>query len=388
VKANCWFGKHDVRMCEVPEPQLLGPRDAIVRVTLAAICGSDLHLYDGHVPTMQEGDILGHEFMGEVVSVGSAVENLRAGDRVVVPFAISCGRCFFCQREQWSLCDNSNPNAGLAAAVYGFSGAGLFGYSHMMGGYAGGQAQMVRVPFADVGPLKVPEAVRDEQALFLSDIFPTGYMAAENCDIQPGDVVAVWGCGPVGQFAIRCARLLGADQVIAIDREPARLSMAASAGADVIDFSVEHVTFRLTEMTGGRGPDACIDCVGLEAYGRSPDALYDRARTTLMLATDRPTALRQAVKACRKGGVVSIPGVYGGFVDKLPLGAAFAKGLTLKMGQTHVHRYLRPLLKLIEDGAIDPSFVITHRVPLEFAPEAFDMFKHKRDGCVKIVLAP
>jgi threonine dehydrogenase-like Zn-dependent dehydrogenase len=388
VKANCWFGKHDVRMCEVPEPQLLGPRDAIVRVTLAAICGSDLHLYDGHVPTMQEGDILGHEFMGEVVSVGSAVENLRAGDRVVVPFAISCGRCFFCQRGQWSLCDNSNPNAGLAAAVYGFSGAGLFGYSHMMGGYAGGQAQLVRVPFADVGPLKVPRAVRDEQALFLSDIFPTGYMAAENCNIQPGDVVAVWGCGPVGQFAIRCARLLGAEKVIAVDREPARLSMAASAGADVIDFSVEHVTDRLTEMTGGRGPDACIDCVGLEAYGRSPDALYDRARTTLMLATDRPTALRQAVKACRKGGVVSIAGVYGGFVDKLPLGAAFAKGLTLKMGQTHVHRYLRPLLKLIEEGAIDPSFVITHRVPLEFAPEAFDMFKHKRDGCVKIVLAP
>jgi len=388
VKANCWFGKHDVRLCEVPEPQLLNPRDAIVRVTLTTICGSDLHLYDGHVPSMQEGDILGHEFMGEVVSVGSAVENLRPGDRVVVPFAIACGRCFFCQREQWALCDNSNPNAGLAAAVYGFSCAGLFGYSHMMGGYAGGQAQMVRVPFADVGPLKVPPALRDEQVLFLSDIFPTGYMAAENCGIRPGDVVAVWGCGPVGQFAIRSAWLLGAEKVIAIDREPARLSMAASTGADVIDFSVEHVTDRLTETTGGRGPDACIDCVGLEAYGRSPDAIYDRARTTLMLATDRPTALRQAVKACRKGGVVSIPGVYGGFVDKLPLGAAFAKGLTFKMGQTHVQRYLRPLLKLIEDGKIDPSFVITHRIPLEFAPEAFDMFKHKRDGCVKIVLTP
>jgi threonine dehydrogenase-like Zn-dependent dehydrogenase len=337
---------------------------------------------------MQEGDILGHEFMGEVVSVGSGVENLRPGDRVVVPFAISCGRCFFCRRELWSLCDNSNPNAGLAAAAYGFSCAGLFGYSHLMGGYAGGQAEMVRVPFADVGPLKIPAGLRDEQVLFLSDIFPTGYMAAENCQIQPGDVVAVWGCGPVGQFAIRSARLLGAEQVIAIDREPARLSMAAAAGADVIDFSAEHVTQRLTEMTGGRGPDACIDCVGLEAYGRSPDALYDRARTTLMLATDRPTALRQAVKACRKGGVVSIAGVYGGFVDKLPLGAAFAKGLTFKMGQTHVQRYLRPLLKLIEDGAIDPTFVITHRVPLEFAPEAFDMFKHKGDGCVKIVLTP
>ena len=388
MKANCWFGKHDVRLCEVPEPQLLSPRDAIVRVTLTSICGSDLHLYDGHVPSMQEGDILGHEFMGEVVSVGSAVENLRPGDRVVVPFAISCGRCFFCRRELWSLCDNSNPNAGLAAAVYGFSCAGLFGYSHMMGGYAGGQAEMVRVPFADVGPLKIPAGLRDEQVLFLSDVLPTGYMAAENCQIQQGDVVAVWGCGSVGQFAIRSARLLGAERVIAIDREPARLSMAAAAGADIIDFSAEHVTERLTAMTGGRGPDACIDCVGLEAYGLSPDALYDRARTTLMLATDRPTALRQAVKACRKGGVVSIAGVYGGFVDKLPLGAAFAKGLTFKMGQTHVQRYLRPLLKRIEDGTIDPTFVITHRVPLEFAPEAFDMFKHKRDGCVKIVLTP
>jgi threonine dehydrogenase-like Zn-dependent dehydrogenase len=372
----------------VPEPQLLGPRDAIVRVTLSAICGSDLHLYDGHVPSMQEGDILGHEFMGEVVSVGSAVEHLAPGDRVVVPFAISCGGCFYCRRGLWSLCDNSNPNAGLAAAVHGFSGAGLFGYSHMMGGYAGGQAEMVRVPFADVGPIKVPAALPDEQVLFLSDIFPTGYMAAENCDIHPGDVIAVWGCGPVGQFAIRSALLLGAQRVIAIDREPARMAMAAAVGAEVLDFSQEHVTDRLTEMTAGRGPDACIDCVGLEAYGRSPDAVYDRARTTLRLATDRPTALRQAVKACRKGGIVSIPGVYGGFVDKLPLGAAFSKGLTLKMGQTHVHRYLRPLLSLVEEGRIDPSFVVTHRVPLEFTPEAYEMFKRKEDGCVKIVLAP
>ena len=388
MKANCWFGKHDVRMCDVPEPQLLSPRDAIVRVTLTAICGSDLHLYDGHVPSMQEGDILGHEFMGEVVSVGSAVENLVPGDRVVVPFAISCGRCFYCRRELFSLCDNSNPNAGLAAAVYGFSGAGLFGYSHMMGGYAGGQAEMVRVPFADVGPIKVPAALKDEQVLFLSDIFPTGYMAAENCNIQPGDVVAIWGGGPVGQFAIRSALLLGAERVIAIDREPARLAMAAAAGAEVLDFGEEHVTQRLTEVTAGRGPDACIDCVGLEAYGRSPDAIYDRARTTLMLATDRPTALRQAVKACRKGGVVSVPGVYGGFVDKLPLGAAFSKGLTFKMGQTHVQRYLRPLLKLVEEGRIDPSFVVTHRVPLEFAPEAYEMFKKKQDGCVKVVLTP
>jgi threonine dehydrogenase-like Zn-dependent dehydrogenase len=388
MKANCWFGKHDVRMCEVPEPQLLNPRDAIVKVTLTAICGSDLHLYDGHVPTMQAGDILGHEFMGEVVSVGSAVSNLAPGDRVVVPFTISCGRCFYCRRELFSLCDNSNPNAGLAAALNGFSCAGLYGYSHMMGGYAGGQAEMVRVPFADVGPIKVPASLKDEQVLFLSDIFPTGYMAAESCNIQPGDVVAVWGCGPVGQFAIRSALLLGAERVIAIDREPARLAMAAAAGADVLDFSEEHVTQRLTEMTAGRGPDACIDCVGLEAYGRSPDAIYDRARTTLLLATDRPTALRQAVKACRKGGVVSIPGVYGGFVDKLPLGAAFSKGLTFKMGQTHVQRYLRPLLKLVEEGRIDPSFVVTHRVPLEFAPEAYEMFKKKQDGCVKVVLAP
>jgi threonine dehydrogenase-like Zn-dependent dehydrogenase len=388
MKANCWFGKHDVRVCEVAEPQLLNPRDAVVRVSATAICGSDLHLYDGHVPTMKEGDILGHEFMGQVVAVGSAVESLQPGDRVVVPFAISCGGCFYCRRGLWSLCDNSNPNARLAAEVYGFSCAGLFGYSHMMGGYAGGQAEMVRVPFADVGPLKVPAGLSDEQVLFLSDIFPTGYMAAENCEIKAGDVIAVWGCGPVGQFAIRSALLLGAERVIAIDREPARLSMAAAAGADTIDFAVEDVTERLREVTGGRGPDACIECVGLEAYGRSPDAVYDRARTTLLLATDRPTALRQAVRACRKGGVVSIPGVYGGFVDKLPLGSAFNKGLTFKMGQTHVQRYMELLLALVQSGRIDPSFVVTHRVPLEFAPEAYDMFKHKRDGCVKVVLTP
>lgn len=388
MKANCWFGRHDVRVCEVADPQLLNPRDALVRVRATAICGSDLHLYDGHVPSMREGDILGHEFLGEVTAVGSAVESLRPGDRVVVPFAISCGRCFFCQRGQWALCDNSNPNAGLAAARHGFSCAGLFGYSHTMGGYAGGQAEQVRVPFADVGPLKLPEGISDEQALFLSDIFPTGYMAAESCDIHPGDVIAIWGCGPVGQFALRSARLLGAERVIAIDREPARLSMAAAGGAETIDFAHEDVIPRLVETTGGRGPDACIDCVGLEAYGRGADALYDRARTALRLATDRPTALRQAVRACRKGGIVSIPGVYGGLVDKLPLGSAFAKGLTFKMGQTHVQRYMRPLLQLIQEGAIDPTFVVTHRLPLEFAPEAYELFKHKRDGCVKVVLIP
>jgi len=364
MKANCWFGKHDVRVREVPEPQLLNPRDAVVRVSSTAICGSDLHLFDGHVPSMKEGDILGHEFMGEVLAVGSAVESLQPGDRVVVPFAISCGRCFYCQRGLWSLCDNSNPNARVAAERYGFACAGLFGYSHMMGGYAGGQAERVRVPFADVGPLKVPAGLSDEQALFLSDIFPTGYMAAENCQIQKGDVIAVWGCGPVGQFALRSALLLGAERVIAIDREPARLSMASAGGADTIDFSVEDVTECLREMTGGRGPDACIDCVGLEA------------------------ALGQAVRACRKGGVVSIPGVYGGFVDRLPLGSAFNKGLTFKMGQTHVRRYMERLLQLVLQGRIDPSFVVTHRLPLEFAPEAYDLFKHKRDGCVKVVLTP
>ena len=389
MKANCWFGKHDVRLCEVPEPQLLNPRDAIVRVTLTTICGSDLHLYDGHVPSMQEGDILGHEFLGEVVSVGSAVENLRPGDRVVVPFAIACGRCFFCQREQWALCDNSNPNAGLAAAVYGFSCAGLFGYSHMMGGYAGGQAQMVRVPFADVGPLKVPPALRDEQVLFLSDIFPTGYMAAENCGIRPGDTVAVWGCGPVGQFAIKSAYLLGAERVIAIDRFPERLALAFShGGAQTLDYTKVDVLDALRALTGGQGPDACIDAVGLEAHGTTLDAWYDRAKTATYLATDRPHALRQAINACRKGGTVSIPGVYGGWLDKFPLGAAFAKGLTLKMGQTHMHKYMPILLERIERGDIDPSFIITHRIGLEDAPAMYRTFRDKQDACIKVVMKP
>jgi threonine dehydrogenase-like Zn-dependent dehydrogenase len=389
MKAVCYAGRHKVEVRDVPEPRPLTTRDAVVRITSTAICGSDLHLYDGHIPTMEDGDILGHEFMGEVVDVGSDVENLAVGDRVVVPFAISCGRCFYCREQLFSLCDNSNPNAHMAEALYGHSGAGMFGYSHMFGGYAGGQAEYVRVPFADVGPLKVPASLDDEQLLFLTDIFPTGYMAAEACGIQDGDIVAVWGCGPVGQFAIRSALLLGAERVLAIDREPARLAMAADAGAvETINYAEEDVTEDLKERTGGRGPDHCIDCVGMEAYGKSVDALYDRAKTTLMLSQDRPTALRQALQACRKGGTVSIPGVYGGLLDKLPFGAAFAKGLTLKMGQTHVQRYLQPLLDLVEKGRIDPSFVVTHRMRLEDAPQAYETFKHEKDGCIKVVLSP
>ena len=389
MKAVCFAGKHKVEVRDVPDPRLLTPRDAVVRITSTAICGSDLHLYDGHIPTMQDGDILGHEFMGEVVEVGHDVSNLAVGDRVIVPFAIACGRCYFCEAGLYSCCDNSNPNAHMAEAMYGHSGAGMFGYSHMFGGYAGGQAQYARVPYADVGPLKVPASLRDEQVLFLTDIFPTGYMAAEACGIRRGDVVAVWGCGPVGQFAIRSAMLLGAERVVAIDREPGRLAMAGSVdGVEVMNFSEEDVTDELKERTGGRGPDHCIDCVGMEAYGSGADALYDRAKTTVMLAQDRPTALRQAMQACRKGGTVSIPGVYGGLLDKIPLGASFAKGLTLKMGQTHVQRYTRPLLKLVENGDIDPSFVVTHRLSLDEAPQAYETFKHDKDSCIKVVLTP
>jgi threonine dehydrogenase-like Zn-dependent dehydrogenase len=373
----------------VPEPQLHNARDAIIKVTLTAICGSDVHLYDGCIPTMREGDILGHEFMGEVVEVGREVKTLRPGDRVVVPFTIACGQCFFCTQAQWSLCDNSNPNAWMAEAAYGYSPSGLFGYSHMLGGYAGGQAEYVRVPFADVGPIKIPAGLRDEQVLFLSDIFPTGYMAAENCNIQRGDTVAVWGCGPVGQFAIRSAYMLGADQVIAIDRLPERLQLAKTQGqAAILDYQDVNVSEALRDLTGGRGPDACIDAVGMEAHGTSIDALYDRAKMAMLLATDRLHALRQAIQACRKGGTVSIPGVYGGLLDKVPLGAAFAKGLTLKMGQTHVHKYLRPLLAHIEQGDIDPAFVITHRLRLHEAPRGYEMFRGKKDGCIKVILRP
>ncbi|MEG4037069.1 zinc-dependent alcohol dehydrogenase [Microcoleus sp. w1-18aA5] len=388
MKALCWHGANDVRVDNVPDPTIINPRDAIVKITSTAICGSDLHLYDGFIPTMQSGDIMGHEFMGEVVELGSQVKNLKKGDRVVIPFTISCGSCFFCNRDLWSLCDNSNPNAGLAEKMFGHSPAGLFGYSHLTGGYAGGQAEYARVPFADVGPLKIPDGLSDEQVLFLTDIFPTGYMAAENCDIQPGDTVAVWGCGPVGQFAIRSAFMLGADRVIAIDRVPERLQMAAAAKAEVINYEEIDAGEAVTEMTGGRGPDSCIDAVGMEAHGTGLDALYDKAKQAVRLESDRPTALRQVIVACRKGGTVSIPGVYGGFVDKVPLGAAFNKGLTMKMGQTHVHRYLRPLLDRVQKGEIDPSFVITHRMKLDEAPHAYDIFKNKKDNCIKVVLKP
>jgi threonine dehydrogenase-like Zn-dependent dehydrogenase len=338
---------------------------------------------------MVKGDILGHEFMGEVVEVGKAVTNLKIGDRVVVPFTIACGNCFFCQRGLFASCDNSNPNSHIAEAVYGFSPSGLFGYSHMLGGYAGGQAEYVRVPFADIGALKIPAGIPDEKVLFLSDIFPTGYMAAENCNIQRGDTIAVWGCGPVGQFAIKSAYLLGAERVIAIDDNPDRLRMAAQDGkAETLNFDDEDIFEKLKSMTGGMGPDACIDAVGLEAHGTSIDALYDRAKAAMFLATDRPHALRQAIHACRKGGTVSVPGVYGAFLDKFPFGAAFAKGLTFKMGQTHVHKYMQPLLEMIELDQIDPSFVITHRIGLDEVPDAYKTFKAQTDNCIKVVLKP
>jgi threonine dehydrogenase-like Zn-dependent dehydrogenase len=388
MKAVCWEGTNDIRVERVPDPSILNPRDAIVRVTSTAICGSDLHLMDGFIPTMQAGDILGHEFMGEVVEVGRGVRNLRRGDRVIVPFPISCGNCWFCTNERWSCCDNSNPNWAIPEKLYGYSPAGLFGYSHMMGGYAGGQAQFVRVPYADVGPFKVPDDLRDEQVLFLTDIFPTGYMAAENCNIRPGDTVAVWGCGPVGQFAIRSAFLLGAERVIAIDTVPERLRMAADAGAYTLDSMHDDVFHCLKTMTGGAGPDSCIDAVGMEAHGPHVDYYYDKAKTMAMMATDRASALRQAINCCRKGGTVSIPGVYGGFLDKVPFGGAFNKGLTLKMGQTHVHKYLPRLLRYITDGDIDPSFVVTHRVSIDDAPGMYTTFRDKKDGCIKVVMKP
>jgi threonine dehydrogenase-like Zn-dependent dehydrogenase len=387
MKALCWYGKRDVRVETVPDPKILNPRDAIIKITTAAICGSDLHLYNGFIPTMEKGDILGHENMGEVVEIGSEVKNLHVGDRVVVPFTISCGQCFFCKKQLWSLCDNSNPNAWIAEKLYGYSPSGLFGYSHMLGGYAGGQAEYLRVPFADVGPLKIPEGMQDEQVLFLSDIFPTGYMAAENCDIEPGDTVAIWGCGPVGQFAIKSAWMLGAERVIAIDHVPERLALARREGqAETLNFDDKDVFDTLKDMTGGRGPDCCIDAVGMEAHGSSLDALLDRVKTATFLATDRPHALRQAINACRKGGTVSIPGVYGGFVDKLPMGAVVNKALTIRTGQTHMHKYMGPLLERIQKGEIDPSFIITHRLALEDAPHGYEIFNDKQDNCIKVVL--
>ena len=389
MKATCWHGKRDIRVDNVPDPKLLNPRDAIIKVTSTAICGSDLHLYNGFVPTMEAGDVIGHEFMGEVVEKGAGVNNLEIGDRIVVPFPISCGSCFFCTQKLFSLCENSNPNAVLAERMFGHSPAGIFGYSHLTGGYAGGQAEYVRVPFADVDHVKVPESLTDEQVLFLGDIFPTGYMAAENCNIQPGDTIAVWGCGPVGQFAIKCAYMLGAERVIAIDRFPERLRMAREeGGAETINYEEADTYGTLMEMTGGRGPDACIDAVGMEAHGAPLEYAYDRAKQAMMAESDRPIVLREAIRACRNGGTVSIPGVYGGLGDKIPLGAMMNKGLTIKTGQTHVHRYLQPLLEKIERGEIDPGFVITHRLKLEDAPEGYRMFVEKQDECIKIVMTP
>lgn len=390
MRALCWHGKGDIRCDTVPDPTLQDAGDVIIKVTSCAICGSDLHLYDGYMPTMESGDILGHETMGEVVEVGSGVSKLKVGDRVVVPFNIACGECFFCKKSMFSLCDRSNPNAEMARKAMGHSPSGLFGYSHMLGGYAGGQAEFLRVPFADVGPIKIPDGIPDEQVLFLSDIFPTGYMAAENAEIEPGDTVAVWGCGPVGQFAMQSAWMLGAGRVIAIDNVPERLQMAAAYGkAELINFDEADVYDRLMEMTKGRGPDRCIDAVGAEAHaGGSVDAVVDKVKAAMFLGTDRPHVLRDAIMSCRKGGTLSVPGVYVGFLDKLPFGALMNKGITVRTGQTHTHRYLAPLLDKILGGEIDPTFVITHRATLEDGPGLYEKFRDKTDGCIKVVMTP
>ncbi|PZN99675.1 MAG: glutathione-dependent formaldehyde dehydrogenase [Hyphomicrobiales bacterium] len=390
MRALCWHGKGDIRCDTVPDPIIQDTGDVVIKVTSCAICGSDLHLYDGYMPTMESGDILGHETMGEVVEVGSGVSKLKVGDRVVVPFNIACGECFFCQKSMFSLCDRSNPNAEMARKAMGHSPSGLFGYSHMLGGYAGGQAEYLRVPFADVGPIKIPDGIPDEQVLFLSDIFPTGYMAAENAEIEPGDTVAVWGCGPVGQFAMQSAWMLGAGRVIAIDNVPERLQMAATYGkAEIINFDDTDVYDRLMEMTKGRGPDRCIDAVGAEAHaGGSVDAVIDKVKAAMFLGTDRPHVLREAIMSCRKGGTLSVPGVYVGFLDKLPFGALMNKGITIRTGQTHTHRYLAPLLDKILGGEIDPTFVITHRATLEDGPGLYETFRDKKDGCIKVVMTP
>ncbi len=390
MRATVWSGRNTVQVENVPDPKILNARDAIVKISSTAICGSDLHLYDGYVPTMRKGDILGHEFMGEVVETGKGVSNLSVGDRVVVPFPIACGSCNACSRGLFSLCENSNPNASTAEKLWGDTTCGIFGYSHATGGYAGGQAEYARVPFADVGPIKIESDLADEQVLFLSDVFPTGWMGAELCDIKPGDVIAVWGAGPVGQFAIASAYLLGAERVIAIDRFDYRLRMAREkAGAETIDYEQTSVREALREMTGGRGPDACIDAVGLEAHHHNPGMYgYDRVKQATRMETERGYALREAIFNCRSGGTVSIMGVYGGFMDKFPIGAVMNRGLTIKTGQCHVHRYLRPLLERIENGDIDPSFIVTHRMSLDDAAEGYETFKHKQDECVKVVLKP
>ncbi|MER6578827.1 zinc-dependent alcohol dehydrogenase [Nonomuraea sp. NPDC001023] len=389
MKANVWAGRNHVEIQDVPDPQLLNARDAIVRVTSTAICGSDLHLVDGYIPTVKKGDVLGHEFMGEVVEVGPGVHNLRVGDRVVVPFPIACGACFACQDGLYSVCENSNPNAGMAEKLMGHAPAGIFGYSHMLGGFPGGQAEYVRVPFADVGPIKIEDDLPDEKVLFLSDIFPTGFMGAEMCDIKPGQTIAIWGAGPVGQFAAASAFLLGADRVIVIDRFPYRLQRVRRTGAEILNYEEVNVLEALRDMTGGRGPDACIDAVGMEAHHPTPAMYaYDRTKQATRMETERPYVLREAIMACRNGGVVSVVGVYGGFVDKFPMGTVMNRSLTIRTGQCHVQRYTAPLLDRIRAGEIDPSFVISHRMPLSEAPHAFDLFKHKQDECNKVVLTP
>ncbi len=389
MKALCWHGKHDMRYDTVPDPRIEHPRDAIIKVTSCAICGSDLHIYDGIIPTMEHGDVVGHETMGEVVEVGPEVGNLKVGDRVVVPFTIACGECFFCKRGYFSGCERSNPNKAKAEKLWGHSPAGLFGYSHLLGGYSGGQADYMRVPYADVGPVKVPAHLTDDQVLFLSDIFPTGYMAADFCNIQQGDTIAIWGCGPVGQMAIRSAFLLGAERVIAIDTVPERMAMAEAAGAITLDFRDKDVYDRIQELTYGRGADACIDAVGTEAdTGSGFDAVLDRVKVATFMGTDRPHVLRQAIHCCRNFGTVSIVGVYGGFLDKIPMGSAINRGLTFRMAQTPVQAYLPKLLERIEKGEIDPSFVITHRASLEEGPDLYKTFRDKKDGCIKVVMKP
>lgn len=389
MKALAWHGKHDIRCETAPDPKIEDDRDAIIKVTSCAICGSDLHIFDGVIPDMKHGDVLGHETMGEVVEVGKGNKNLKVGDRVVVPFTIACGECFFCRRGYYSGCERSNPERKTAEKLWGHSPAGLFGYSHILGGYAGGQAEYLRVPFADVGPIKVPDNLSDDQALFLSDIFPTGYMAAEFCNIQKGDTIAIWGCGPVGQFAIRSAFLLGAERVLAIDTVPERLNLARSAGAETIDFKEEDVYDRIQVLTQGRGADACIDAVGTEAEATaSADSMLDRVKVATFMGTDRPHVLRQAIHCCRNFGTVSIVGVYGGFLDKIPMGSAINRGLTFRMAQTPVQHYLQKLLDHILKGDIDPSFVITHHASLADGPEMYKTFRDKKDGCIKVVLKP
>ena len=389
MKAICWHGKHDMRYDTVPDPIIEHPRDAIIKMSSCAICGSDLHFYDGFMPGMKSGDVVGHEFMGEVVEVGSENKKLKVGDRVVVPFTICCGECEQCLRGNWSVCERTNRNKELGDLTFGHTGAGLFGYTHITGGYAGGQAEYVRVPYADVSPMKVPDGLTDEQVLFLTDIFPTGWQAAEVCDIQPTDVVAIWGAGPVGQFAIRSAVLLGAQTVVAIDNVPERLAMARAGGAITIDFDEESVIDRLQDLTLGKGPDKCIDCVGMEASAlRSLDSMIDRVKQSVMIESDRPHVLREMFYLCRPAGVVSVAGVYGGLIDKVPFGAVMNKGLTIKTGQTHVNRYLPKLMQLVVDGKIDPSFVITHSVGLEDAPGMYKTFRDKEDGCIKVVMKP